>query len=78
MKDRFIGIAIEGKRFVRMLLIPGTGIGDKTADRTGKAKPEGGKKKIPEKATFPSQSPIKLLKGEGEEQAFHCLFGLCC
>jgi hypothetical protein len=73
LKDRFIGIV-----GLSICVYAGTGIRDKTADSTGKAKPESGKKRIHERATFPSQSPIKLLMGEGGEQAFHCLFSLTC
>jgi hypothetical protein len=43
--------------------IPGTGIGDKTADSPYTSEPPGCKERIPEKAAFPPQPQIKLLIG---------------
>ena len=47
------------------LFIRGTGIGDKTTGGTGSAELQGAKKRMPEKAAFPPQPQIELLREFG-------------
>jgi hypothetical protein len=66
LKGRLIGILIAGDPFVRRCLFECLVPGIKR--RTGAVGPESAEEEIPEKAAFPSQPQIELLRGTGRER----------